>query len=394
MLSFRTGDLFESNADVLTNTVNCVGVMGAGVALAFKTRYPEMFRAYKRECRLQRLKPGRLHIWDDPSGVAIINFPTKLHWREPSRYEYIELGLISLRGYLSQRGQVRVALPALGCGHGGLDWSRVSEMIRKHLSDLPADIEVFDPSFSHSIGPRVARKGPEGLTYRSHPIGVETIAPGESSYPSALRGVIDATFYAKGPLDLLNRPLLAVLPSAKPSEREVKAALECIEAIVRPGITLLIGYGADVERPAIRIALERGASVAICLAEGLVNFRVRRDLRDVWDDRRVVVFSTVRPDQRWRSTSALKARRLELALAKIALITDPSPTWLQRPSRTSRLHTPEFCFYINYQAQDPDVRHILDALNARPVARSAKSGLPNVTRLLQSIGADGGCGTI
>ena len=133
MLEFVQGDIFEAPADIRVNTVNCVGVMGAGVALAFKQRYPEMFRDYQRDCRNGHVRPGTMHVWKSLSGDWIINFPTKRDWREPSRYEDIDAGLDDLRGYLNWVGPVTVALPALGCGHGGLDWKRVSGMIREKL---------------------------------------------------------------------------------------------------------------------------------------------------------------------------------------------------------------------------------------------------------------------
>jgi O-acetyl-ADP-ribose deacetylase (regulator of RNase III) len=93
MLEFVHGDMFEKPVDIRVNTVNCVGVMGAGVALAFKQRYPEMFRDYQRDCKEGRVKPGAMHVWRPPSGDWIINFPTKRDWREPSRYEDIDSGL-------------------------------------------------------------------------------------------------------------------------------------------------------------------------------------------------------------------------------------------------------------------------------------------------------------
>jgi adenine-specific DNA methylase/O-acetyl-ADP-ribose deacetylase (regulator of RNase III) len=154
MLKFVEGNMFDTPAEIRVNTVNCVGVMGKGVALAFKTHYPEMFRDYQKACEAGELKPGRLHIWKDASGVTIVNFPTKRHWRNPSRYEDIETGLGALRKFLAEQGAARVTLPALGCGHGGLDWGRVSRMIREHLSDLAADIFVFDPVVSRQIDER------------------------------------------------------------------------------------------------------------------------------------------------------------------------------------------------------------------------------------------------
>jgi O-acetyl-ADP-ribose deacetylase (regulator of RNase III) len=152
MLRFTKGDMFEVPADIRVNTVNCVGVMGAGVALAFKTRSPEMFADYKRACDEGRVRPGLLHVWRSPAGEWAINFPTKRHWRDKSRYEDIRAGLGALAEYLRGLGNVRVVLPALGCGHGGLDWERVSTMVREQLNDLEADILVFEPGDSRAAG--------------------------------------------------------------------------------------------------------------------------------------------------------------------------------------------------------------------------------------------------
>lgn len=155
MMEFVHGDMFDVPAEIRVNAVNCVGVMGAGVALAFKTRYPEMFRDYKRACKKGDVQPGKLHIWKTLT-EWIINFPTKRHWRDNSRYDDIAAGLQALREYLSGLGSVKVTLPALGCGHGGLEWSRVSEMIRSELNGLEAQIYVFEPGDSVAAGIRIA----------------------------------------------------------------------------------------------------------------------------------------------------------------------------------------------------------------------------------------------
>jgi O-acetyl-ADP-ribose deacetylase (regulator of RNase III) len=154
MLKFIQGNIFEAPADIRVNTVNCVGVMGAGIALAFKTRFPEMSKEYKRACDAGEVKPGKLHVWKSVAGDCVVNFPTKRHWRDKSRYEDIEAGLIALRDYLKDKGRVRVTLPALGCGHGGLDWSKVSLMIHEQLKDLEAEIIVFEPGDSRAAGER------------------------------------------------------------------------------------------------------------------------------------------------------------------------------------------------------------------------------------------------
>ncbi|MFH0904043.1 MAG: macro domain-containing protein [Methanobacteriota archaeon] len=160
MITFTSGNLLDIPADIRINTVNCVGVMGAGVALAFRKKYPEMFREYQKACKSGNIMPGKLFIWKNFSGDWIINVPTKRHWKELSRYEDIESGLIALHDYLKDKGHVRVVLPALGCGHGGLDWERVKIMIKKYLGELEAMIMVFEPLDSIKAGwdrTRIAR---------------------------------------------------------------------------------------------------------------------------------------------------------------------------------------------------------------------------------------------
>ena len=150
VLTFTSGDMFAVEADIRVNTVNCVGVMGAGVALAFKKRYPAMFRDYVKKCKAGKIRIGQLDIWKT-STEWIVNFPTKQDWRVSSKYEYVESGLIALRIYLKQQGRVRVVLPALGCGHGGLEWDRIKKTIGEWLHDLEAEIFVFEPADSHRL---------------------------------------------------------------------------------------------------------------------------------------------------------------------------------------------------------------------------------------------------
>jgi len=150
-LHFTTGNMFDVRADIRINTVNCVGVMGAGVALAFKRLHPLMFAEYQRKCTAGLMLPGQLHIWQSPDGERIVNFPTKRHWRDNSRYDDLEAGLIALKTFLADQGPVRVTLPALGCGHGRLNWNIVAAMIAKHLHGLDAQITVFQPADSRNL---------------------------------------------------------------------------------------------------------------------------------------------------------------------------------------------------------------------------------------------------
>jgi O-acetyl-ADP-ribose deacetylase (regulator of RNase III) len=145
MIEPLIGDLFESQAQTLVNAVNCVGVMGKGVALEFKRRFPAMFKDYVSRCRQKDVRLGEPYLYRDESGRLIVNFPTKDHWRSPSRFEDVAAGLDYFVAHVSEWGITSVAMPALGCGHGGLAWSEVGPLLYRKLHDLPMNIEVYVP---------------------------------------------------------------------------------------------------------------------------------------------------------------------------------------------------------------------------------------------------------
>ncbi|HEY9195393.1 MAG TPA: macro domain-containing protein [Mucilaginibacter sp.] len=149
MITYHKGDLLKDDADCLVNTVNTVGVMGKGVALAFKNAFPNNYLAYRNAFVAKQLFIGKLLVVNDVSLLSgqktIINFPTKTHWRLPSEYTYVVQGLIALRDYLSENDVGSVAMPAPGCGNGGLNWEKVKPLIEEKLADLPVDIRVYEP---------------------------------------------------------------------------------------------------------------------------------------------------------------------------------------------------------------------------------------------------------
>jgi O-acetyl-ADP-ribose deacetylase (regulator of RNase III)/uncharacterized protein YwgA len=145
MFKALIGDLFASQAQTLVNTVNCVGVMGKGVALEFKKRFPRMARDYEARCARGEVRLGRPYLYSDETGARIINFPTKGHWRASSRVSDIELGLEYLVQHLTEWKVTSIALPPLGCGNGGLEWSEVGPLIYGKLHSLPINVEVYAP---------------------------------------------------------------------------------------------------------------------------------------------------------------------------------------------------------------------------------------------------------
>jgi O-acetyl-ADP-ribose deacetylase (regulator of RNase III) len=143
---FKTGDMFsEPDLNCLVNPVNCVGIMGKGLALEFKKRYPNNYESYKLYCKDKLLKPGELFTVGEDNNLWIVNFATKDHWKDPSQYEWIVKGLYSLKKILEDSNS-STAIPPLGCGLGGLEWKRVKLLIEAYLKDLPNRIVVFEPS--------------------------------------------------------------------------------------------------------------------------------------------------------------------------------------------------------------------------------------------------------
>lgn len=145
MFKALIGDLFASRAQTLVNTVNCVGIMGKGVAEQFKLRFPLMFEDYKARCDRRLVRLGEPYLYKDLSGARIINFPTKNDWRSSSRIKDIEVGLDYLASHIAEWKVTSLALPPLGCGNGGLEWIEVGPLIYRKLHDLPIDVEVYAP---------------------------------------------------------------------------------------------------------------------------------------------------------------------------------------------------------------------------------------------------------
>ncbi len=142
MIKYIEGDIFNTPAQVIVNTVNTVGVMGKGIALEFKKRYPEMFDTYKKMCEKNLLKIGKLAIFYGLDHWILL-FPTKVNWRYPSKIEYIEKGLEKFVKIYAEKNISSIAFPKLGCGNGELNWADVKILMEKYLTSLPIDIYVY-----------------------------------------------------------------------------------------------------------------------------------------------------------------------------------------------------------------------------------------------------------
>lgn len=140
-----SGNLFDSQAQTLVNAVNCVGIMGKGIAWQFKHRYPRMFLDYAARCKRGEVHLGEPYAFPVGGGKLVLNFPTKGHWREASRLQDIVTGLEFLEGNYQQMGITSLAVPPLGCGNGGLAWREVGPVLRESLSRLSIPVELYEP---------------------------------------------------------------------------------------------------------------------------------------------------------------------------------------------------------------------------------------------------------
>jgi O-acetyl-ADP-ribose deacetylase (regulator of RNase III) len=149
MITYKQGDILGENVEAVVNTVNCVGVMGRGIALQFKKTYPDNFKVYAAACKRKEVQPGQMFVFETGQLMNpryIINFPTKRHWRGKSRMEDIESGLVALAEEVRARGIRSIAVPPLGAGLGGLDWSQVRGRIEAALCGLEdVQVVVFEP---------------------------------------------------------------------------------------------------------------------------------------------------------------------------------------------------------------------------------------------------------
>lgn len=177
MIRFTTGNLLDAPAEALVNTVNTVGVMGKGIALMFKEKFPENARLYERACAGEELAAGSLFVTENSDMFGprwIVNFSTKKHWRHPSKMEWIRNGLKELREFIIDNNVRSIAIPPLGAGNGGLEWADVRIEIERALANLPeVEVTVFEPTAKYQ---NVAK-----------PTGVETLTPARALVAEIVR---------------------------------------------------------------------------------------------------------------------------------------------------------------------------------------------------------------
>ena len=144
-MKILVGDILKSNAQTIVNTVNCVGIMGKGIALEFKNRFPDMFKDYVKRCERNEVRLGEPYLYKTLFGPQIVNFPTKEHWKSISKISEVQKGLDYLVKHYKQWGITSIAIPPLGCGNGQLEWSVVGPLIYKLVKQMDIPVEIYAP---------------------------------------------------------------------------------------------------------------------------------------------------------------------------------------------------------------------------------------------------------
>ncbi|ASL85608.1 MULTISPECIES: macro domain-containing protein [Serratia] len=363
MLEFVKGNFFDFDADIRVNTVNCVGVMGAGVALAFKNKYPEMFKEYVRQCKANEISPGKPSVWKKEDmfskGVEIINFPTKDHWRNPSEYEYIESGLIWLSDYLRNKEGLTITLPALGCGHGGLDWNNVKQLILKYLTDTKNNILVFEPESSKNAG-RETVITPNKLA-NLEALGVSIIRKNETSYPVGLMRYTEKDLWVLG--KVIREFDISLISSTKPNEQEKMVVLELIEYCKDNCLSILFGGSAFDKKMALH-SIRQGVEAGIFLPNGISHSAVK--MRDKGVTENISILSIGDPFKSFDKKDYMPSVMGRMFICKSVVFTTERLKWLEKQKATI-INGGLNLYFMQYDnLQDEDYFAAIN-INAKPM---------------------------
>lgn len=377
MIHFTKGDMFDVTVDVRVNTVNCQGVMGAGVALAFRKKYPDMFHDYQKACAVGDVQPGRMHIWKNAKHDWIINFPTKRTWREKSRYDDIASGLRALREYLAAYPGIKVALPALGCGNGGLDWKRVAPMIQESLQELEADIFVFEPADSLNLGRKVVAQSRKTSELELQELGFKYF-----DLPYALPNQPVLQAQVKGNAELLSIPWIAIYTSQDIGPREFSALVAIAEEMKQyenaPAIAFLY-RGNAVEEIADEY-LKRGLPVILLLPfSPLAKKRV--GLSNDPNNRVTYAILSVSEDEKI-SAGKLQKLAMEILFSAGRSILIADPDFFQREKNPLKLIGRRSAFFIRYASHSSEMVGELENWGVRSIGRKLETGNPNLLPLI------------
>lgn len=353
MIDFVSGDFFKFEADIRVNTVNCVGVMGAGVALAFKKRYPSMFADYVEQCKSGRIRPGRPSVWHSSDAllenVEIVNFPTKDDWRKSSKYTYVESGLEWLSAYLKEKEGKIVTLPALGCGHGGLEWDKVKELIEKYLGDSPAKILVFEPSSSKKAGETTADYSKFSAMFAA--AGIKVIGGSSPDYPASLGRFIEKDLYVcPSSVSAIDFDF-SLICSSKPTDREKELVETFLNFCESEKLSVLLGNSAYEKKLAFSRA-GRGMIVGCFLPVGI--YASAKKLKEKSSVDNLMLLSIGSPMVDFDKKEYLPSVLSRIFLAKKSIFLTNRLSWLERYSSQLKKNKISSYFYNNIDLADED----------------------------------------
>lgn len=381
MINFVTGNFFDYKADIRINTVNCVGVMGAGVALQFKNKYPDMYKEYSKACFEGLVQIGKPHVWsnnsffNDEENIIIINFPTKLHWKNPSEYEYVEKGLEWLSNFLLGHTGKTITVPALGCGHGGLDWSIVKNMIIKSLSKIDINILVFEPESS------TLKENPLETELKIKEKNIDKLSPASEFYPLALKGISSSEVYIKGDINIFNQKILSIFVNSKIEEKEKKVIFECLEDKELLKFRILLGFNNSFEIDIVKILLGKKIPIIIALPYGILNLKIRRDLLELWDDDLITIISIAKPDTKWSVGESVRMLKFRFKISTILLFTYYDLKSIEN-YENEITECKNYKFYINYWN---DSKEFYNKINAKKIGRSKETNKPNLIPITEML---------
>ena len=212
MITLIKGNIFNTKAQVVVNTVNCVGVMGKGIALVYKLRYPKMFDLYQEYCKSNLIGIGKLCLYKgEPDAPWVLNFPTKFHWKYPSKLEYVEKGLQKFMDTYKNQGIKSIAFPLLGAHNGGLDRDDVYQLMTSYLSkcEIPVEIYEYDTSAPDDLFESFAVKW---VTFSS--LQIQKVIGIRKDRINSISKVIESNSI-KSMIDLINEPGIGLVTMEK-----------------------------------------------------------------------------------------------------------------------------------------------------------------------------------
>lgn len=373
MIIQKSGNFFDYDASIRVNTVNCVGVMGAGVALQFKNLFPQMFNEYKKLCVLNELRPGKLHIWKSENifdNLEIINFPTKDHWKDPSEYDYINKGLNALHDYLKHSSGETITIPALGCGHGGLDWNIVSKLIHEKLSDLNHNILLFSPESSQDT----SINNKDILAQNN----ISNITPNDKNFPNKIRGKTSKIFYYYGNEELLNTRIINIISSKKPTEKEKNILLDILKELKYNNYTVLLRGDKSYEIDIIKFLLENEINTIVNPSKGLINFNIRKDIKQLINKKNFLLYNTLKnQNANWSISNFSSNYKESFDLSDIDLFNISDLSEILKLLKQINLN--KKFYYINYFPES--LKEIVTDKLVEKVGKT-QQGKPNIQKIL------------